>query len=148
MFLLQCLFYFFGAAPDPSSHFREIRKERGQGSSVTSSKEREKEDRASFLSFLSLSFSFFSLPPVSYSSPPPRLRCVNCCVCDVSAPWGLIVTSFCFVRSPARLPNRVRRSAVGARQCAAVNPRPPCPRGWLLCAVWWHRAPWAMFPAG
>ena len=73
MFLLPCSCYVSTAAPDPLSHFKEIRKGRGQGSSVSFSKEKETEDCAALLSVSSPSFSFFSLShifyPPSYPSP-------------------------------------------------------------------------------
>ena len=86
-------------------------------------------------------FSFLSYSPFS---PPSYLRPD---VCIIVWPDGLIVVSLRSARSPARLPNCVRRSAVRARQFHQESLASSAERLIVVPHVE-HRAPKAIFSCG
>lgn len=123
MFFITILMFicFYGSAGSIQT-FPGDRRGRGQGSSVSFSKEDQKKSHAALISLPSLlllfcSLSFFPAFPIPRATPasPPPLGCVHCCVC---APDGLIVALFGFVSPRACLLHcvlHISREAVSIR---------------------------------
>ena len=110
-FITILMFICFYSSAGSIQTFPGDRSGRGQGSSVSFSKEDQKKSHAALISLPSLSLLFCSLsffpafptPRATPATPPPP-GCVHCCVC---APDGLIVALFGFV-SPPRAPSALR----------------------------------------